>query len=188
MDFVGTGFSVRDSDVKLGAISYLVWTNGAVSLCKCIFYTNRCCPCSASCSFMEVPGSTCRRKCRLLVKQRWSTWPILVTCLHRGLCWETALPSSIWISKQNIIQKKSFLEHFSEVNHDLACVGSQGGRCCSTVLSCLVTWVDMRETFPLTPIEIYQNAAAKTLPAVLQYKELEFCGMGGLGSHLFLKQ
>lgn len=46
-----------------------------------------------------------------------------------------------------------------------------------------------RNISPNVPIEIYQNAAAKTLPAVLQYKELEFCGMGGgLGSHLFLKQ
>lgn len=54
-------------------------------------------------------------------------------------------------------------------------------------LSCLVTWVDLRETFPLTPIKIYQSAAAKMLPAVLQRKELRFCGMGGLGSHLFLK-
>lgn len=56
------------------------------------------------------------------------------------------------------------------------------------MLSCLGTWVDMRETFPLTPVEIYQNTAAETLPAVLQHKELRFCGMEGLGSHLFIKQ
>lgn len=56
------------------------------------------------------------------------------------------------------------------------------------VLSCLVTWVDMRETFPLTPIEVYQSAAAKTLLAMPQCKELGFCGMGSLGSHLFVKQ
>lgn len=27
---------------------------------------------------------------------------------------------AIWISKQNIVQKKSFLEHISEVNYDLS--------------------------------------------------------------------
>lgn len=44
------------------------------------------------------------------------------------------------------------------------------GRVLQHVLSCLVAWVDMRETFPLTPIEMHQSAAAKTLSAVLQHK------------------
>lgn len=30
-------------------------------------------------------------------------------------------------------------------------------------LLCLVTWVDIGVTFPLTPIEMHQSAAAKTL-------------------------
>lgn len=138
MDFVGAGFSAHDCVVEVTAISCLIWSNSTVSLCKCMFYTKRCCPCSASCSFCGSPWEYLQKEMQAVDE---ANMKYMTYFGHMFTQWFMLRHGpSIWISKQNIIQKKSFLEHFSEVNCDLSVQDPKGaGRCCSTC--CHVWWL-----------------------------------------------
>lgn len=120
LTFVGTGFSASDCVVEVTAVSCLLWTNSTVSLCKCITLHSEV---SSFFSFLQFLW----KPLGVLAEGNAGCWwseqevhDLFWSCVYIGVYAEKRPCHLLFESKQSRIQKKRFLEHFSEVNHDFS--------------------------------------------------------------------